>query len=100
MSDATHRHKKRGTSYVFVGYGTYVSTDSAGDDADLYVHEVARGVWHVRWAFGPDVGEWARAQCAASIRNGDVVAIYRGEDGFVWVRPREEFEDGRFEALT
>jgi hypothetical protein len=28
------------------------------------------------------------------------VAIYRSvDDGSLWVRPREEFEDGRFAAL-
>lgn len=99
---ATHRHKKRGTEYVLIGYGTFVSLDDAKDMQDLRVAEVAPGVWHVRFAFQlPAKSEWARAQCETRIENGDVLAIYRSatDPTEIWVRPREEFEDGRFEAL-
>lgn len=29
----------------------------------------------------------------------DVLVVYRGEDAKVWVRPKAEFEDGRFQLL-
>lgn len=66
---ATHRHKKRGTEYVLIGFGKL--------QAEMWVD----------WNSEPvDMRE---------------VAIYRSvDDGSLWVRPREEFEDGRFEALT
>ena len=45
--EATHRHKKRGTDYVLIGFGTYVCFDHSVDYDDVYVREVAPGVWHV-----------------------------------------------------
>lgn len=41
----------------------------------------------------------AIAQCAATIHDNDPVTVYRGTDGQLYVRPSEEFGDGRFEAL-
>ena len=97
-----YRHKKRGTTYRLMALATYVSLDSAKDDDDLYVAQVADGVWHVKWAFSPEMeGQaWARAQCADSIKHGDVVAVYQStDDAMLWVRPLAEFEDGRFERV-
>lgn len=38
------------------------------------------------------------AQCAEPIADGEFLAIYRCEEtGNWWVRPMDEFEDGRFE---
>lgn len=69
---ATHRHKKRGTEYVLLGIGKM--------QAEWWVDT---GQTHTPFV---DMRE---------------VAIYRSVDGgALWVRPREEFEDGRFEALT
>lgn len=74
----THRHKKRGTEYVLVGFGSMQTTNwvfvrRVGPDSNTYIVESA------------DMHE---------------VAIYRAtDDGTLWVRPREEFEDGRFEEL-
>lgn len=72
----THRHKKRGSEYVLIGIGKMQASDwfdlgpPPEDDQDSCV----------------DMRE---------------VAIYRGvEDGSLWVRPREDFEDGRFEVLA
>lgn len=69
----THRHKSRGTEYALLGIGKMQAgtwTDPTGSDET---------VWK-----SVDMRE---------------VAIYRGADGQLWVRPRDEFEDGRFEPL-
>lgn len=67
---ATHRHKKRGTEYVLIGVGRMQAE---------------------KW-FEYDTG------ASADMRE---VAIYRSiDDTSLWVRPREEFEDGRFEPLA
>ena len=42
----------------------------------------------------------AKAQVIDAIRDMDEVVIYRSEkDGSLWVRPKDEFLDGRFAAI-
>lgn len=67
----THRHKKRGSEYQLLGIGKMQTNDWS----DLAVYP---------------------AQSPVDMRE---VAIYCAKDGTLWVRPREEFEDGRFEPL-
>lgn len=75
---ATHRHKKRGGEYVLIGIGRM----QAG-----------------RW-FEPDRSEVLAGRDGRSIDMREV-AVYRSvDDGSLWVRPREEFDDGRFEVLS
>lgn len=71
----THRHRKRGSVYAVLGIGMMQSADwrDPGTPADNCPNGVS-----------------------VNMRE---VAIYRGEDGQTWVRPIEEFEDGRFEPL-
>ena len=71
QGNATHRHKMRGSEYVLLGIGKMQSENWYEFD-----------------------GHPARPK--VDMRE---VAVYRGSDGALWVRPREEFEDGRFEPL-
>ena len=70
-----YRHKKRGTEYELLGFGKMQAQD-----------------WFEATPDGYDVG-WSVDMLP--------VAIYRSvtEPTEIWVRPREEFEDGRFEEL-
>ncbi|WP_205649548.1 hypothetical protein [Agrobacterium sp. CNPSo 2736] len=76
---ATHRHKKRGTEYVLIGVGKMQAEN-----------------WKFPHTYR-DMGESETDMLSVDMRE---VAIYRSiDDDSLWVRPREEFEDGRFEAL-
>jgi hypothetical protein len=73
----THRHVKRGSKYELLGIGKMQS--------EMWL-EQGEGTIDSPSPLEPiDMRE---------------VAIYRSiDDGSLWVRPREEFEDGRFAAL-
>lgn len=67
----THRHKNRGSEYMLVGYGRM--------QCDWWEHVGGN-------RYPADMRE---------------VAVYRCvDDNSLWVRPREEFEDGRFEVIS
>lgn len=59
---------------------------------ELWQHKKRGTVYEV-------IGE-AELQCAThDPSEGDELVIYRGDDGKLWARMRDEFHDGRFEAL-
>jgi len=72
----THRHKTRGTEYMLIGIGRMQAKE---------------------WFEGSDRDDYWGGVSSIDMRE---VAIYRSvDDGSLWVRPREEFEGGRFKAL-
>ena len=59
---------------------------------ELRVRHVKRGSEYTIVALG-------KMQCAEPISDMAEVVIYRGDAGQFWVRPKEEFADGRFERI-
>lgn len=79
---ATHRHVKRGREYVLLGYGKMQAEQ-----------------WRAIETTGK-VDAWGLPVDNLRLVDMREVAIYRSvDDGSLWVRPREEFEDGRFVVL-
>lgn len=75
--EATHRHVKTGGEYTLLGIGKMQAAN-----------------WCEPWY---DENAQPHAGSCVDMRE---VAIYRGADGQLWARPREEFEDGRFASLV
>lgn len=70
---ATHQHVKRGSQYIFLGFGKMQAEN-----------------WRDHDDYSDSNGEFP----SVDMRE---VAIYRSvDDHTLWVRPREEWEDGRF----
>jgi len=68
------RHKKRGSLYSVLG------------TAEM---QVSTGAWD----------QSGRGPPWRDTKDGDKVVVYRGDDGRLWVRFPDEFEDGRFEEV-
>ncbi|MEN5083692.1 hypothetical protein ABE438_14510 [Bosea sp. TWI1241] len=74
------RHGKRGTTYSVIGTGS-----------------IQTGSW-TEEAIGQD--ESGANYCELQSVDMAQVVVYQSEgDGSLWVRPADEFEDGRFEDL-
>jgi hypothetical protein len=78
----THRHVKRGTTYAVVGEAKFQSSRWLTEAKLVEASEPLAG--------------WLESTFA----DMQPVVVYRStENGSLWVRPKAEFEDGRFEAL-
>jgi hypothetical protein len=54
----------------------------------------------VRGSTYQEIGR-AEVQASRVVVEGDTVVVYRSvDDGKLWARPPDEFDDGRFEALA
>lgn len=93
---ATHRHKKRGGEYVLIGFGKMQSEDWH----DLSIEPQAGGDGCYCTHHPDDPAHDSRCYVPPGVDMRDV-AIYRSatDPTEIWARPREEFEDGRFEPL-
>lgn len=76
----THRHKKRGTEYVLIGIGKMQAE---------------------HWLDGRKAGRDSGGNFHVLSVDMHKVAIYQSvDDGSLWARPIEEWNDGRFEAIA
>lgn len=74
---ATHRHVKRGTLYRLLGFG-----------------KMQAEWWRKMEKLSGSAVKFVSADMTE-------VAVYQSvDDGSLWVRPKDEFEDGRFEAIS
>ncbi|AKR55755.1 hypothetical protein XM25_08073 [Devosia sp. H5989] len=77
---ATHRHKKRGTEYVLIGIGKMQAEN---------------------WLDGRKAGRDSGGNFHVLSVDMHPVALYQSvDDGSLWARPIEEWNDGRFEELA
>lgn len=71
---------------------THPLNDKAVEVGEKYRHKKRGSTYAV-----VGIGE---LQCGECSYDGEEIVIYRGDDGRYWVRPRTEFEDGRFEFVS
>lgn len=45
------------------------------------------------------IGDAEAQASTGAINDGDIVVVYRGDDGKLWIRRKSEFMDGRFEEI-
>jgi hypothetical protein len=81
---ATHRHVKTGGEYTLIGIGRMQASDWCVVERETVIF----------------CGDYREIEDVGPSTDMREVAIYRGSDGSLWVRPREEFEDGRFAMLS
>lgn len=96
-------HRKRGSRYEILSQKSRVVGWQAYDDGDPIVVYRAPGVgWRAGTVEpGRPLAQIAHVQCSGVLHPEKTVVIYRGiADGRIWVRPRNEFFDGRFYMET
>ena len=82
------------------GYSVSISAGAAGlwEFVSAFLPRWRRVRHKERGSFYDVVFEEASVQAKRPIMEGDVVAVYVGDDGRPWVRLVSEFNDGRFDA--
>lgn len=88
------RHRKRGNRYVEIACATYSGEDVV-EGAMLAVG--ADGLLRTASKCDTEIFE---LQASCPLRNGQETVLYMGEDMKLWVRPRLEFNDGRFALVS
>lgn len=57
---------------------------------------ISRRVRHIKRGSEYDVIGEATLQTSTPLEDMRLMVVYRADDGKLWVRPKSEFEDGRF----
>lgn len=100
------RHVVRQTEYLELGRAKYIDDEIGieGDTLVVFVNLAMEFITGRDQNFGQTHGlEFIRAQLQTKdgLVQDDIVVIYQStDDGMLWARHDEEFEDGRFEEIT
>jgi hypothetical protein len=86
---------------------TYQDISKEAADEIERLRGLAQAAQQPRWrhkkrgTFYTEIGRGTlQAEPSADLCEGDEIIFYRGDDGRLWCRRVEEFEDGRFEAVA
>lgn len=93
-------HVTRGGVYEVLGTGVY-SGPNVADMGKVRVSRAGLGWDRLEVHGTAEAGDLAivQVQEGTFLTDGAVVAVYRGADAKVWVRPAKDFYDGRFRKL-
>lgn len=78
-----------------------LSAQYVEEAAPVYRHKKTGGLYKVLGVGRMQAEKWYEpdGDGAATVDMREVVVYRSLQDGLLWVRPRQDFEDGRFEAV-